>query len=57
MHIALVCDVENKAIFGCIKDAVQADSKLDDSEVGADVPAILRCGLNDTLSYLRSELR
>jgi len=39
VHVALVAHVPDELVAGAIKDTVKGDGKLDDAEVGSQVPA------------------
>ena len=47
MGVALVRDIENDFVFRGVEDAVQGYGKLDYTEIGADVPALLRSDVDD----------
>lgn len=57
VHVSLVGDVENKAIFRCREDSVQGDGELDDAEIGPHMTAITRRGFNNGLPNFLRQLR
>ena len=39
VDIALVADIKNELVLGCIENSVQGDRQFDDAEVGAQMTA------------------
>jgi hypothetical protein len=55
VDVGLVGNVEDKAVLGGVKDAVQGDGKLDHAKVGAYVPAVAGGGANDAFADFAGE--
>ncbi len=52
VDIGLVADVEEELVLGSVEDRVEGQGQLHDAEVGAEVAAGLRKGLNQELANL-----
>ena len=52
VRVALVADVPDQAVAGCVEDMMQRNRQLDDAEAGAEVPAGLGHGVDEVVAQL-----
>jgi len=55
VDIRLMTDIENETVSGRVKNSVKSESKLDDTQIGAQVAAGLRKGLDEKGTDLTRE--
>ncbi len=56
MYVGLMGDIEDEAILGGVKNAVQGDGEFNDAEVGAHVSAVAGGCANDALADFPGEM-
>ena len=56
VRIALVTDVPDELVLGCVEHAVQRDGEFDDTQPGADVATGARAGIDERRTDVLGEL-
>ena len=57
MGVALVSDIPDQSVVWRVKDGMQGDSQFDGAEIGRQVPAGLRNGVDQEFAQFAGQLR